>query len=74
MVSTQNFDISHTSSESYPAPISKDSLSPCVYKAAKVLTVQRQAVILSIGLDGAVEKNMPPNHRIKTILWLKIAM
>lgn len=36
-----------------------------MYKAATVLTVQRQAFILSIGLDGAVEKNMPPNHRIK---------
>ena len=47
-------------------------LSPYGYKAAKVLTVQRQAIILSIGSDGAVEKNMPSNLKIKKrILWLK---
>ena len=28
-------------------------------------TFQRQAIILSIGLEGAVEKNMPPNLKIK---------
>jgi hypothetical protein len=29
------------------------------------LTVQRQAIILSIGLDGAVEKNIPCNLKIR---------
>ena len=60
-----------TSSWFFLSTLTYDARST-THQIYEVLTVQRQPIILSIGSDGAVEKNMPSNLKMKKrILWLK---